>query len=56
MTFSELKVGQKASVQKTFTAAVYLDSNCIGEGSGHSKKQAEQEAAKNALKLFGIEH
>ena len=41
---------------KTFTAAVYLDSNCIGEGSGHSKKQAEQEAAKNALKLFGIEH
>ena len=42
--------------QKTFTAAVYLDSNCIGEGSGHSKKQAEQEAAKNALKLFGIEH
>ena len=42
--------------QKTFTAAVYLDSNCIGEGSGHSKKQAEQDAAQNALKLFGIEH
>ena len=41
---------------KTFTAAVYLDSNCIGEGSGHSKKQAEQDAAQNALKLFGIEH
>ena len=41
---------------KTFTAAVYLDSNCIGEGSGRSKKQAEQDAARNALKLFGIEH
>ena len=41
---------------KTFTVAVYLDSNCIGEGSGHSKKQAEQDAAQNALKLFGIEH
>ncbi len=41
---------------KTFTVAVYLDSNCIGEGRGHSKKQAEQDAAQNALKLFGIEH
>ena len=41
---------------KTFRAAVYLDSNCIGEGSGHSKKQAEQDAAQNALRLFGIEH
>ena len=41
---------------KTFTVAVYLDSNCIGEGSGHSKKQAEQDAAQNALRLFGIEH
>ena len=41
---------------KTFRAAVYLDSNCIGEGEGHSKKQAEQDAAQNALKLFGIEH
>ena len=50
-------VGEKGpDHNKTFRAAVYLDSNCIGEGEGHSKKQAEQDAAQNALKLFGIEH
>lgn len=38
---------------KTFTAEVYLDSNRIGRGVGHSKKAAEQEAARNALLLFG---
>ena len=40
---------------KTFEVEVYLDSNCIGRGSGHSKKNAEQAAAKAALALFGIE-
>ena len=40
---------------KTFVVEVYLDSNCIGRGSGHSKKHAEQAAARAALALFGIE-
>lgn len=40
---------------KTFEVEVYLDSNCIGRGSGHSKKNAEQAAAKAALALFGID-
>lgn len=39
---------------KTFTVEVYLNSNCIGTGSGHSKKKAEQAAAKEALGLMGI--
>ena len=40
---------------KTFVVEVYLDSNRIGSGTGHSKKQAEQLAAQDALRLFGIE-
>lgn len=40
---------------KTFVVEVYLDSNRIGTGSGHSKKQAEQLAAHDALLLFGID-
>ena len=40
---------------KTFVVEVYLDSNCIGRGNGHSKKQAEQAAARDALTLFGID-
>ena len=40
---------------KTFVVEVYLDSNRIGTGSGHSKKQAEQLAAHDALTLFGID-
>ncbi len=39
---------------KTFTVEVFLNSNCIGTGSGHSKKKAEQAAAKEALILMGI--
>lgn len=38
---------------KHFTVAVKLNSNVIGQGSGKSKKQAEQMAAKQALKLMG---
>ena len=40
---------------KCFTVEVHLNSNVIGEGSGHSKKNAEQAAAKKALLLMGIE-
>ena len=40
---------------KCFTVEVHLNSNVIGQGSGHSKKNAEQAAAKKALELMGIE-
>ena len=39
---------------KTFTVEVYLNSNCIATGEGHSKKKAEQAAAQAALKLMGV--
>ncbi len=35
---------------KTFHIAVYIDNRKLGEGKGKSKKNAEQLAAKNALK------
>lgn len=40
---------------KTFTVSVCLNSNAIGTGQGRSKKQAEQNAAKEALELMGYE-
>lgn len=40
---------------KTFTVDVYLNSNCIATGVGHSKKKAEQAAAREALRLMGLE-
>lgn len=40
---------------KLFTVEVYLDSNCIGRGSGTSKRIAEQNAAADALRLFGVD-
>lgn len=39
---------------KEFEAEICLDSNVIGRGKGKTKKQAEQEAAKEALQLMGI--
>ena len=39
---------------KRFVVAVKLNSNVIGEGKGRSKKQAEQKAAKEALRLMGL--
>lgn len=38
---------------KTFTVHAMLNSNCIGCGTGRSKREAEQMAAKEALALFG---
>jgi len=38
---------------KVFQVEVHLNSNVIGKGSGKSKKQAEQMAAKQALELMG---
>lgn len=36
---------------KTFTIGVYLDSQLIAKGEGSSKQEAEESAAKNALKI-----
>lgn len=38
---------------KRFEAQVLLDSNPVAHGTGHSKKDAEQHAAKEALRLMG---
>ncbi len=40
---------------KMFTVEVHLNSNIIGRGRGRSKKQAEQQAAREALKLMGYD-
>lgn len=44
-----------AAHNKTFTANVLLNGQVIGSGSGGSKKEAEQAAAKEAIKLMGYE-
>lgn len=38
---------------KTFEVEARLNSNVIGHGVGHTKREAEQNAAKEALSLFG---
>ncbi len=38
---------------KHFTVEVRLDNNTIGKGGGRSKKEAEQQAAREALELMG---
>ena len=40
---------------KIFEVEVRLNSNVIGHGTGRSKREAEQNAAREALKLFGME-
>ena len=40
---------------KRFTVEVHLNSNVIGHGTGRSKKEAEQNAAHQALQLMGEE-
>lgn len=41
--------------KKRFTAQVLLNGQVIGSGSGLSKKEAEQEAAKEAVSLMGYD-
>lgn len=41
------------SHQKIFEVQVTLNNNVIGKGSGKSKREAEQQSAKQALELFG---
>jgi len=38
---------------RVFEVEAHLNSNVIGHGRGHSKREAEQNAAREALKLFG---
>lgn len=38
---------------KIFTVEARMNSNIIGRGTGHSKREAEQSAALEALRLFG---
>ena len=40
---------------KTFEVCAMLNSNPIGRGRGHSKREAEQAAAREALLLFGVD-
>ncbi len=39
---------------KNFLAAVYLNEEELAQGNGHTKKEAEQAAAKLALSQFGV--
>ena len=39
---------------KTFTAEVSLNGRSLGTGEGHSKKAAEQAAARSALEVLGV--
>lgn len=41
---------------KTFEVALYLNNTITGRGKGHSKKDAQQAAAKDALKGLGVRH
>lgn len=41
--------------QKVFEVEARVNSNIVGHGRGHSKREAEQNAAKEALKLFGVQ-
>ena len=51
----EISEEHGAAHNKTFTANVLLNGQVIGSGSGGSKKEAEQAAAKEAIKLMGYE-
>ena len=51
----EIEESDGADHHKLFRAAVLLNGQRIGRGSGHSKKEAEQAAAKEAIGLMGYE-
>jgi ribonuclease-3 len=41
---------------KTFEIALYLNNSIIGKGAGHSKKDAQQAAAKDAMVSLGVKN
>ncbi len=51
----ELKSESGPDHNKQFVMEVHLNSNVIGVGRGRSKKEAEQQAAREALKLMGYD-
>lgn len=51
----ELKGESGPDHNKQFLMEVHLNSNVIGTGRGRSKKEAEQQAAREALKLMGYD-
>ena len=51
----EISDEKGAAHEKVFTANVLLNGQVIGTGSGKSKKEAEQAAAKEAISLMGYE-
>ena len=53
--FLEYKVVSESGPDhnKLFTVVAMINSNIIGKGEGRSKREAEQAAAREALKLFG---
>lgn len=54
---SYFTVGEKGpDHNKEFEVEARLGSNVIGRGFGRSKREAEQNAAREALKLFGVEN
>ena len=40
--------------KKIFVIEAYVNNNLVGKGEGHTKKEAEMAAAKEALLLFGV--
>ena len=55
-TVSYIHIGESGpDHNKVFEVEVHLNSNVIGRGTGKSKKQAEQMAAKQVLELMGAE-
>ena len=54
---SYITVGEKGpDHDKVFEVEARLASNVIGRGFGKSKREAEQNAAREALKLFGVDN
>lgn len=51
----EITGSDGAAHDKTFYASVLHDGKVIGSGEGRSKKEAEQQAAKDALSKLGVE-
>ena len=47
-------VGQVATVGKRFYVLAKVNNNVVGKGTGKTKKDAEMEAAREALLLFGV--
>jgi len=53
--FKQLKA-ETINGHQYFTCGAYMDDQLVGQGSGYSKKEAEQLAAKEALATWSNEH